>query len=172
MNKISIYKKNSINMKNYVKRFQGFSINESESVYGTMPPGKYWIGDLCYVMHDKWEDFCAQTISGYEVLNGQFTVDGATIVTMSTKYGDGNYQDNKGNNYPVDAGLIGAIKVDDITDPDARLDLGNVIQFDSQWSFSEDDGTLIFGNVKIYTGDQDEDDYYEEEYGEEDDEDM
>lgn len=24
----------------------------------TMPAGRYYIGDLCYVMHDEWDEFC------------------------------------------------------------------------------------------------------------------
>jgi hypothetical protein len=25
----------------------------------TMPAGRYYIGDLCYVMHDEWDEACA-----------------------------------------------------------------------------------------------------------------
>ncbi len=24
----------------------------------TMPAGKYYVGDLCYVMHDVWDEVC------------------------------------------------------------------------------------------------------------------
>ena len=35
----------------------------------TMPAGKYYIGDLCYVMSDKeWEEFCSLTIKDNKCL--------------------------------------------------------------------------------------------------------
>ena len=160
-------------MKNYLDNFGEFSLNEGESVEGVMPPGKYWIGDLCYVMSNKWEAFCEETIKGDEVLSGKFNVGGIEVVSMRTAYGDGEYTDTKGRKYPVDAGLIGAIRVQDITDPKAYIEYGNVVSFDSPWRFEDESGVLIFGNVIINTKDEEDEeeddfDYYEDEDDEED----
>lgn len=82
----------------------------------TMPAGVYYIGDLCYVMSDdEWDDFCSITIQGNDCIDGEFTMpDGRRFATYGTKWGDGEYTDQFGNTYGVDAGLIGCIKLSDI----------------------------------------------------------
>lgn len=82
----------------------------------TMPAGVYYVGDLCYVMDDdEWDDFCLLTIQGTNCLDGEFTMpDGRKFATFGTKWGDGEYYDQFGNTYGVDAGLIGCIKLSDI----------------------------------------------------------
>jgi hypothetical protein len=138
----------------------GFQIN-SQGVTNMMQAGKYYIGDLCYVMHDKWDEFCDLTIKGHECLDGVFTMqDGTVFSTYGTKYGDGTYQDQNGNSYPVDAGLIGCILVDSIS-PEERdnLPYGNVHDFSLPFHTSSDDaGNISFGEVVIPTGDQYDDD--------------
>ena len=80
-----------------------------------MQPGKYYIGDLCYVMHSEWDEFCKLTISGDKVLDGEFNLaDGRRFATFTTKWGDGNYFDQNGKSYDVDAVLIGCIDLEDI----------------------------------------------------------
>jgi hypothetical protein len=164
-------------MKNHVKNFHSFSINEGNmnNEGGTMPPGKYWIGDLCYVMNDKWEAACDLMISGDGVNDGVFELpDGTTFASMTTAYGDGTYTDESGKQYPVDAGLIGAIKVDDITSKNADMKLGNVFDFPYEWEFSSENGVLYFDKVRINTGDEEEDydDPYGNYYNDEDEEDY
>ena len=46
------------------------------------------------------------------------------FATYSTMHGDGCYLDNEEYEYPVDAGLIGCIRLDDINDP--KFDRDNV----------------------------------------------
>lgn len=149
-------------MKRHIKLWEGFSNPYSSDEDNMMPPGKYWIGDLCYVMHDKWDRFCEITIDGQDLRYGKVDVDGTEVAFLGTKYGDGSYNDQMGRTYPVDAGLIGAIKVDDITDPNANIKDGNIIDFSSPWKFYDDDGLLIFGKIAIQTNDE-EDEYYDEE---------
>lgn len=131
-----------------------------------MPAGRYYVGDLCYVMHPQWSDVCNLMFSGSDP-DGEFQLkNGVRFASLSTKYGDGCYSDQFNNSYPVDAGLIGCILVDDINDETADLNLGAVITFDEPFEVSYDDGTLYFGHITIETGDGDE-----EEYNEYDDED-
>lgn len=122
----------------------------------------FFVGDLCYVMHPEWDEFCALTIQDGEVKDGDFSLaDGRKFSFAGTKYGDGFYTDQHRRGYPVDAGLIGVIAVEDITESERRnLGNGQVVQFNSLPSVRiEDDGTIFVGGIRIQTG---YDDYDEE----------
>jgi len=134
----------------------------------TMPAGTYYIGDLCYVMHSEWGEFCGLTISERECKDGEFTLaDGRRFATYGTMYGDGTYRSNIGTDHSVDAGLIGCIRIEDVRDPVATLahmkGLGAVITFDAPFETSSDtNGIIRFGHVEIETGESDygcEDEY-------------
>jgi hypothetical protein len=126
-------------------------------------PGKYFIGDLCYVMHDKWDRFCEATISDRNCLDGEFDIDGIKLASYGTKYGDGVYEDGDGYSYGVDAGLIGCIRVEDIAESELdNLKLGHVHEFKQAFRTGvTKDGTIWFGDIEIVTGDIDEEDNYE-----------
>ena len=135
----------------------------------SMPAGKYYIGDLCYVMtDDEWEEFCSITIDGMKCIDGEFSLkDGRRFATYGTAYGDGVYHDQYGHSYSVDAGLIGCILIDDIraNNYDNLLDLGSIMEFDSSFATSGGrgdegwEGLIQFGHVLIETNP-----CYEEEY--------
>lgn len=132
----------------------------------TMPAGKYYVGDLCYVMHDEWNEVCdlifPDRISG--ALDGEFTLaDGRRFAIYSTAYGDGTYRSSEGTYHAVDSGSIGCILESDIKDNTYEHidDLGALIEFKTEFKTSELDGTIHIGHVEIYTGDEDE--YDEEE---------
>ena len=130
-----------------------------------MPAGRYYVGDLCYVMHDVWDEFCDITIGGRECLDGEFQLkDGRRFATYSTQYGDGLYPSNIGETFSVDAGLIGCILVSDITDPEATeaamKSLGAIVEFGTDFITEGDrrgTGIIQFGRVIIETGDMEED---------------
>lgn len=131
-----------------------------------MPAGKYYIGDLCYVMHPEWDEFCAITIKGRECMDGEFTLaDGRRFATYGTAYGDGCYPCSNGAELGVDAGLIGCIRVEDIRDAEglARLEqLGTVVEFDREFTTSECEGTIRFGHISVETGFEEEEyDHYD-----------
>jgi hypothetical protein len=135
-----------------------------------MPAGKYYIGDLCYVMDDaEWEEFCSITIDGMKVIDGEFQMkDGRRFATYGTSYGDGVYHDQYGHSYSVDAGLIGCILVEDIRAEkyENLLDLGAIMEFDKSFATSggRDDsdwsGVIQFGHVLIETNPVEEEDEY------------
>ena len=118
-----------------------------------MKAGTYYIGDLCYVMHPEWDEFCSLTCSGDNVLDGEFNLkDGRRFASFTTKWGDGTYKDEQGNEYPVDAGLIGCINVKDITPSELEnLSSGRVIEFVQDFSTFSAGGVLRFGSVVIDT---------------------
>jgi hypothetical protein len=134
-----------------------------------LPAGKYYVGDLCYVMHDKWNEVCDLTLTaGHGMcLEGEFVLkDGGIIFAMhSTKWGDGEYMDNTGRRYPVDAGLIGCILVSNISESElVNLECGNVIDFTESFRTYNNDGIIHIGDVLINT---DLDESYYDSYGEE-----
>lgn len=69
-------------------------------------------------------------------MDGEFKLkNGVRFATFGTWCGDGTYQDNSGNSYSVDAGLIGCILVSDIKDPKAEaLLFGNIKDFNEPFT--------------------------------------
>jgi len=127
-----------------------------------MPAGKYYIGDLCYVMaDDEWLDICDITIQGTRVIDGEFQLkDGRRFAMYSTAYGDGVYYDEYGHSYSVDSGSIGCILLDDIKyvdNFDQFLDVGAILEFDKDFvtwggrGESDWEGIIQFGHVVIET---------------------
>ena len=133
-----------------------------------MPAGKYYIGDLCYVMtDDEWKEFCAITIQGHKCIDGEFALpDGRRFATYGTAYGDGEYYDQYGHTYSVDAGSIGCILMSDIraNKYDNLLDLGAILEFAEPFETAGGrgsvgwNGVIQIGHVEILTAsDYDED---------------
>lgn len=131
-----------------------------------MPAGLYYIGDLCYVMKSQWDEFCTKSLAD----EGAITLDnGVHVVQFGTAYGDGVYNDQFDNKYPVDAGLIGCICLEDICDHDARTKFGLVVNFPSDFECSNDDGVMHFAHIRINTknDDIDEEQFEEESFDDE-----
>ena len=68
----------------------------------------FYVGDLCYGLSDEnydklWGD------NGYEDGIFKDPETGLSFAVAGTKYGDGEYYDNEGNAYGVDAGNISVI---------------------------------------------------------------
>ena len=121
----------------------------------TMPAGKYYVGDLCYVMdHDEWHQVCARTIQGEKIVDGEFELDdGRRFAIYGTAYGDGEYYDQYGHTYSVDAGSIGCVLMSDIraNKYDNLLDLGAILEFAEPFETGSQGGQLQFGYVLIDT---------------------
>ena len=123
-------------------------------IENTMKAGTYYIGDLCYVMHGpRWDEFCSITIKKNDCLDGKFKfADGVEFATHGTCYGDGEYIDEEGKKYPVDAGLIGCVRLEDILEEDLpNVRNGNLFEFKHDFVTSSIDGIISFGNVRIDT---------------------
>jgi len=123
-----------------------------------MPAGKYYVGDLCYVLDELWDEVCENLSEGEHKLS-----DGRKYVWYHTKYGDGMYTSNIGTNHPVDAGLIGCIELGDEVSED--YDFGAIVEFKNPFKHgSDEDGNIWFGHVLIPTGSFEEDFCDEEEW--------
>jgi hypothetical protein len=112
-----------------------------------MRPGTYYVGDLCYVMHPQWKEVCDLMFATGKnsVLDGEFNLaNGVRFAVQSTAYGDGTYQDDNGRNYPVDAGLIGCIRVEDVVDPESWLAGVQTIEFERPFTVEYKLGTILF----------------------------
>lgn len=115
-----------------------------------MKAGKYWVGDLCYVLADKWNEVCDLTIKNNECLYGVFTLkDGTEFAIHGTAWGDGEYWDNESRTYPVDSGSIGCVLVSSIENADESC--GNIIDFEEDFETGTKGGTIFFGEVEIET---------------------
>ena len=140
----------------------------------SMPAGTYYIGDLCYVMHDEWTEVCSLTINEHTILDGEFQLkDGRQFAIYSTAYGDGYYSNNRNDTMlPVDAVCIGCIRIEDIdqSNPKNNIDLGMTITFESEFKTeggrgnSHWNGDIRFGSLLVYTGEQE---YLDEDYDDE-----
>ncbi len=132
------------------------------SVY-SMPEGKYYVGDLCYILKDDSNPELTSLVvdrSKHCVNSGKFNFkSGCHFLSFLTSYGDGFYYDQRNRRYAVDSGCIGAIKIDaENVDPEKlssikKRKLGNVINFDKKWNAYLRNGTMYFGSVVIHTED-------------------
>lgn len=131
----------------------------------TMPAGKYYIGDLCYVMDDNdWSEcvdlFFPPNEQGFPGgKEGEFALkDGRRFASFGTAYGDGTYRSNLNTFHSVDSGSIGCIRVEDIraNKYDDIEELGAIVEFDQPFEVEADQGLLVFGHVEIETAADDE----------------
>lgn len=101
-----------------------------------------YIGDPCYVLQGlAWKDFIKQYNEIYETQYKHLNFKGYVIGVSETKYGDGEYLDNQGFVYPVDAGLIGALPLEVVDESLASL--GQVIYGKFKANVSYEKGDII-----------------------------
>ena len=135
-----------------------------------MKAGKYYVGDLCYVMHPQWTEVCDLLFAGRDdrgCNEGVFKLaNGVEFAMFNTAHGDGTYEDCEGRMYPVDSGSIGCILASAIDDTEAWMLGGNIVEFDADFEVSTRyGGELTFGDIVIDTDppyDEPEDELEEE----------
>jgi len=124
-----------------------------------MPAGKYYVGDLCYVMTDEeWDEVCGLLFEGrsdHGCNEGEFTLkDGRRFASYHTAYGDGRYESNMWTDHSVDSGGIGCIRLEDIRRGDTFDDIktfGAVMNFPVDFVTGKEDGVIQFDRVTIDT---------------------
>lgn len=117
-----------------------------------LPPGTYVLSDPCYVIAE-WDEFLdAMWSADY----GLFDYKDKPCCVFSTKYGDGCYDSNKGHMLGVDAGLIGLVHRDVTRNSSDEGELNIVVLKEPTTCYYEDNGTMHFGDLKVFTGDEDE----------------
>ena len=116
-----------------------------------LPKGKYYIGDPCYIFDESWSSILEQT-DFFRNDNPIFGI--SNFFVHSTYWGDGTFNDTKGNNFAVDSGLIGILpyellSIDKVLDEKDTYFL--IKEFDSSFAVSYDEGVFIFGDIYIDT---------------------
>lgn len=117
----------------------------------SLKPGRYWIGDPCYIVpDDKWRALL-DSCNYFDVPLG--TIDEVEVIAFRTMYGDGTYKDQSENEYGVDAGLIGIVSVEQAEKSGWTVDkkLGTISEFKRRFNCTEEDGIITFGYVTIVT---------------------
>ena len=125
-------------------------------------PGIYWLGDPCYaVPKEQWAAFVDQWYNDSGDFAEVATVDDVTILAFQTSYGDGIYTDIDGDDFSVDAGIIGLTPLElwddtcsahSFDEEDAVENaLGHWVEVREPWICHNDDGVHYFGPYKIDT---------------------
>jgi hypothetical protein len=147
---------------------------KDEPVSVTVPAGKYFVGDPCYVVKDEmwieWLESADYTQNKHLIAR---TPDNHFAIGFGTAHGDGVYLDQYGFQYGVDAGLIGLVAYEH--NPEGENQFSKVVEFKTDVIASVDENfTMEFGDITIETGDSDEDedddDDYEYKYDDDEDE--
>lgn len=114
--------------------------------------GVYFLCDPCYVVPDEeWSNILDESNFLTETYAES---DRGLVVGFSTFYGDGTYQDQYGNSYDVDAGMIGLtdVRYNPTLDMDPRCEYRKVV-FSTATKCTQKDGILVFGDTEINTRD-------------------
>jgi len=103
-----------------------------------LPPGSYYIGDICYVLEDKVYD---GVFGSYGYSSGLYTCKKGRFLVSGTYAGDGSYTGTDGFQYGVDAGIIGIVSEDLISSVTAS---GNKYDFPEGVDVQMKDGIFTF----------------------------
>lgn len=128
----------------------------------------FYIGDICYVLDEElYHQFWGKK-HGFK--DGCFTdpKTGFSFAVAGTAYGDGCYEDNHGNCYGVDAGVIGLVPLELVKTADPDSD-GTVIREPGTAHFEATDGDFLIvtpggSTYEIDTSDDSSDDEEEEDW--------
>lgn len=123
-----------------------------------VPAGTYILGDPCYVIADnQWEPLLKSANYFVDSSVGKLTVGDKThkVLGFGTAWGDGCYQDNLGNEYPVDSGLIGLVPIE-VAQIDESLIMQSMfppikVTFDRPVLCENTNGVMKFGHIRIDT---------------------
>lgn len=134
-----------------------------------VPAGTYFLGDPCYaVPDDQWMDLLESCgfFGAEPSLPGAGPVgiaNGHEVLAFGTAWGDGEYTDQFGCTYAVDAGLIGLTPVEigfRYTVEELER-LGRIVKFGRDVTATDDgEGRLTFGQFSINTADDDMADWW------------
>jgi len=134
---------------------------EQKDLHVVVPAGKYVLGDPCYSVPDEdWETL----LHSCDYFNKPIgTVGDVQVLAFQTMYGDGEYEDSRGNKHSVDAGLIGLVPLEyaDLTQINWGDEGPVIVEFrhETNCYMYAKSGLLKFGAYEISTGKN----YYDEE---------
>ena len=119
----------------------------------TLPKGTYFLGDPCYAIQDdeRWQKIVNHMYDGSHdsdadvmKISSKNGKTDACIFYGSTAYGDGRYEDQNGNEFPVDAGLIGLVPMS-VANPESMVlsECGKLVNFVREVEISWDEGHFV-----------------------------
>lgn len=119
-----------------------------------VPAGHYVLGDPCYAVPDNlWSELLESCDCFEDSAVGH--AGGHNVLAFSTAYGDGEYYDDDGRGFGVDAGLIGLVPVAMMTEKEkqgiAGHNLSHYVSFSDSVECWAEDGVLHFGETTIDT---------------------
>ena len=134
--------------------------------------GKYYIGDLCYVIPDnEWSKVCDLIFPSEKPVYGFHPWKTGKLWDHGTAYGDGSYTDQEGHEYGVDSGGIGCIPIEYCDESVKRMNtLGRIVEFDKPFTCDYENGVFYIGHIVINTEDEEEEED-EEDWDEDEDDD-
>jgi hypothetical protein len=126
---------------------------------GALAPGVYYVGDLSYMGDEilNWDEYIKCIAPNDDWKNVQSgilkTSKGVYFATFSTWCGDGFYYDNDDNEYGVDSGRIGCYPLTKDQIEEVDDDLGNVVEFEHNFTceYDEETGIMRFDTIFIDT---------------------
>lgn len=121
-----------------------------------MPAGTYFIGDPCYAIDNEvWDEYLnAIDYGSNDVVDFKYKRKKLSVWANRTAYGYGVYQDQFGNSYGVDAGLIGATPIEFAKRYSKKeyQELGQIITFEKPFVVhKEGKGLICIGHIEIDT---------------------
>lgn len=127
-----------------------------------LPPGKYYIGDPCYVFqNDTWDQLIQE--HGDHLQHGEIVeFRDAQLWAHCTAHGDGAYMDQMNTEYSVDSSMIGVVPLGLIDDPSGEDD-AVVMDFPKGLTVEYSNGTFFIGPICIRTDYLADDESFEDE---------
>jgi len=117
----------------------------------TMPAGAYYVGDLCFVVDDRWDQIRDLTTKDGAQLEGEFVFpSGGRFATYNVGRGDGEYQDQHAGFYTLHSGLIGCVRIQDIHQNYwPNIPLGRRVVFTDEFHTGQQGDVIMFGHIHI-----------------------
>lgn len=128
----------------------------------TLPPGTYYIGDLCYAL----DDYLYDNVFGPSYQDGYFVCskNPKDVFMMGGTGGDGLFRGTDGKKYAVDAGIIGIASESTLNPKKVPYNGGSLYTFKSQVTVKIREDKFIFHgqtyedpNLTIYIYEDEED---------------
>jgi hypothetical protein len=115
----------------------------------TVPAGKYWLADPCYVIRDNqdWWKVCDSFSDDKK--NTSVKLDNGCHVFAFNVSNDGTYYDQENTEYFVDSGTIGLVSVEYNPDYSTTRGNGRMVEFKEETVCFLEDNYLKFGEIII-----------------------
>lgn len=137
-------------------------MNFEKISFSEMPKGKYFIGDLSYILpeyiyHNIYDNYI-ENISDDDLIIKVTTNEGIDFLLYLGTTFDSDYmvKDNQGNSYKISSGIIGVVQLyDEKIIEKAKCfmadGISQVMEFEEEFSLSSEAGIFYFGNVVVDT---------------------